>query len=200
MAVFLLVFGVAGCSSDDASGSRGSSGSAPPTADVTSSSVAREPVTTTIVSAAGTTRVLEPPVTFAGDPDASGVVAGLGDRLLGTEPEKACVAERLAADPALLARVKAGVAPGSEDFEQLQELSASCVLVVRMAPVFVEQVAQSHPGLSEATKTCLGEAVGGLSDEQVSQLTAAGVDPQGSLAPKGAAVLQGLLDGCGVAS
>lgn len=190
----IVVFVVLGVASACSSAAESGAGSAPP-----GSGPPPTAGTTTIVESSGTTRVLEPPITFVGSANAEAVVKELNPRLPISDEEAPCLAQRLDKDAGLLGRVSQGVQPGSDDFSQIMNLVQRCKLAVTFAPKFAEVTNESHGGtLSAGQLQCLRDAVSNLSDQQLELLFNAGVNPQGSLAPQGAEVMTSMLKGCGL--
>jgi hypothetical protein len=142
---------------------------------------------------------VEPPITFAAaDPSAVDVFVGLADRLPMSDDERACAADHLAADPALLGRVKGGASPNSADFGALAALVQRCRQSVTFGQQFVTNVGAQHPDLSDDQRRCLQTKYGELSPEDLDRILGAGLDPSGSDAPRGVKVLDDLLRSCGV--
>jgi hypothetical protein len=98
----------------------------------------------------------------------------------------------------LLTRVKAGVAPNTPDFRALTELMLRCRQAVTFGKQFVANIAADHPELSDEQRRCLQNAFGSLAPADLDALLGAGLSPDGSEAPRGVAVMNELLSGCGV--
>jgi hypothetical protein len=188
--VVAAVFG--GCTSGSTIGPSGASGS--------SVSVSVPGSASPPVSGPGTTGITEPPITFAKDPAADAVVAGLQGRLPMSPDEAACVASRLSADAALLDRVKAGVSPGSADFNAVTDLMQRCRQLVTFGGQFVKNMLGQYPDLTAAQQRCLQDGFGSLSPDDLNKLESAGSNPQGSAVSDGTRIMDGLLKGCGVPS
>jgi len=153
-----------------------------------------------VLSAGGTTSLLEPSVTFAvGDPTAAQVFDGLAVQLpMSSDEERACAANALVLDGALFGRVRGGVAPNSDDLRALSAIVAQCRISTTAASQFAEDFAADHPGTTPEQQACLHDRFGKLTTADVDALLGAALTPPGSAPSVGAEILAKLLADCGV--
>jgi len=140
-------------------------------------------------------------ITFpTADPTAVAVFAGLAEVLPMSDEERSCAAARLAADPALLDRVRSGAAPNTPEFGLLTEIMIRCRQAATFGEQFAVNLSDQFPDLSAEQLACLKEGFGALSPAELDLLMAAGLDPAGSSVSSGVRVMSDLLSRCGVSS
>lgn len=120
-------------------------------------------------------------------------MAAVGDALPVTGAERDCVAAKLSADQALVARLA-----GQPDAKALTGFVQQCKQA-SFAELFVDSVFQSHGGqLTPVQQQCLRDAFVRLSPADLDAMVGAATSPTDSASAKGRESMDRLLSGCGV--
>lgn len=116
----------------------------------------------------------QPPSTA---PGASHLLAQVGSRLTVSGPEAECLERRVEADVALRERTAKQVpAPGSAEFDQLEDYVVACTNEVTFAAAFVEMERRKHGELLPDEQECLRESFAALTADELEQVLSSGVE------------------------